>query len=349
MTPRKCDRINIGIVGCGAVAQEHLRALTKMNTLRLVSLCDPDERTVARVANKWKIDHYYTKFSEMLDNEQISLVSILTPPQSHASLALEAITRRVNVLVEKPLTMTTSDADLVLKSLARSSVKLTVNYNWLLSRAMMKALSLVANQEVGDILEIDIKTLHTAGDEMASNEKHWSHKLPGGRFGEMLSHPVYIAQSVLGKNLNVDRILAEKRGNFSWMRYDELHVSLRSNRGIGHIYVSFNAPRPAILVDIFGTAKILKIDVLNQTLIELRHRMISKMDSAIDCLNVSRELFFQTIRNSLAYFLVRRGESALQMAYRSLVHSMTKNQEPIVTPEMAFSTVKIVEEICNEI
>ena len=120
--PEKEIKINIAIVGCGAVAKDHLKTLKKIDSLQLVALCDKNEKVVARMPSEWNINRYYTNFSEMLDNENISILSILTPPQSHAPLTIEAIRHGVNVLVEKPLTIRVSEADLILNSLKGSRV-----------------------------------------------------------------------------------------------------------------------------------------------------------------------------------------------------------------------------------
>lgn len=341
--------MNVALIGCGAMAREHLRVLKNIDTLRLVALCDTNEETVSRVSGQWGVRRYYTNYSEMLEKEGPSIVSILTPPSSHAPLAVEAIERGVNVLVEKPLTMTTKEADLIMKSLATSQAKLIVNYNWLLSRVMTTALSRVRNGMIGEVLGMDVKVLNTKSDAMASDEKHWSHKMLGGRFGEMLSHPVYLAQSVLGNDLKTVTVLPDKRGAYSWMRYDELYALLRGSRGAVQVYASFNAPRPAILVDIYGEKKILKIDILNQTLIQLGPRKLDKKDSALDSLSVSTGLILNTVRNTARYLLSERGAYALGAAYRSLIATIRKNEPLVVTPDLAYNTVKIVEEICNAI
>ena len=156
-------------------------------------------------------------------------------------------------------------------------------------------------------------------------------------------------QSVFGNDTNVTKVLAEKRGSYDWMRYDELHVLLNAEGGggVGRIYASFNAPRPVFQIDIYGTERILNIDLLNGTLIMLGQRTESKIDSALDCLETSRELILQTARNSIAYLRRGRGQEPLQRAYSSLVNSIDGREELKVDAEMAYGTVKIVEDICK--
>jgi len=338
---------SMAIAGCGAIAREHLKALRSIDTLTVVALCDVDQGTVSRTSREWNIGRSYTSYSEMLEKEDLSIVSILTPPQTHASMAIEAIRRGVNVLLEKPLTMTTDEARSILEALKGSHVKLTLNYNALLNKRMIKALALIEESAIGQVLGMEVTMLQPKDDPMTSNAKHWCHRLPGGRFGEMLAHPIYLLQSVLGNSMDLVRVLAEKRGGFDWMPYDELHVLLRADKGIGRIYASFNAPRPAYLINIYGTERILNIDLLNGTLMMLGHRTESKADSAMDSLGISCELLFQTIRNTLVYLRRGRGQEPLQRAYTSLVDSIEGKGELIVNADMAYNTVKIAEEICK--
>jgi len=185
---------------------------------------------------------------------------------------------------------------------------------------------------------------------MASNQSHWSHKLLGGRLGEMIPHPVYAVQSVLQDELSVDTIVAEKRGKYPWMRYDEMKVLLRGrNKGWADIYVSFNASRPVITMDVYGTQKILKIDMINQVLVELGERSLSKMDSGRDLLDQSRVLFLSTVKNAIEYLGAKRMESSLRNLYTSFMESVASGGDPPVTPKMAFETVRVAEEICNRI
>ena len=137
--PRK----NLAIAGCGVQSKEHFRVLTKIDSINLIALCDMNGETASKTAKEWNVKHYYTNFSEMLKGENVSIVSILTPPQAHAAMAIEAIRSGTNVLLEKPFATTTEEAESILRALRENPVKLTLNYNALLSDTMMKALDMV--------------------------------------------------------------------------------------------------------------------------------------------------------------------------------------------------------------
>jgi predicted dehydrogenase len=341
-------KYNVAIVGCGRISQVHLGVLKKLNSVETVAVCDSDEKKAVATSREWKTNHY-SDFTKMLNNEDISILSILTPPSSHAFLAIEAIKQGINVLIEKPLTMTTKEAKLIIDSLKGRKSKMTVVYHWLFSKAMLKSLPL-DKKEVGEIFNVNVEALHAwKNDPMTSDPNHWSHRLLGGRFGEMLPHPVYILQSILGNDLETNKIFVSKRGNIKWMLNDELYVILQSKKGLGSIYVSFNSPRSTIKIDVFGAKKVLRIDLVRQTVIRNGPRTISKFSIAKDSLAVACRLLLSTIVNSLEFSFRGHGEYAISNVYTNFIDSITKDVDPLVTPEMAYNNVRIVEEICNGI
>lgn len=339
-------KTNIAIVGCGVIANTHLRALKKMQNSEVVAVCDLDEKKAIDVAKNWKIRNYYTDFHKLLSNEDISILSILTPPSSHPYLAIEAIKNGINVLIEKPFTLTTIEAESVIKSLKKSTAKMTVVYHWLYGNAMLRSLSLIRSHKIGEILHANIKVVHNAKeDPMASDPDHWCHRLFGGRFGEMLPHPVYVLQSIMGDNLRITKTIVSKRGDIPWLPDDELYSTLEGDNISGSLYVSLNAPRQLITVEVFGTKKILKIDLTRQMLLQLESTPISNFSIGKDTLSEAFRLLLMTGRNTLKYSFRQRGD--VSIAYNMFINSIEKGLDPLVTPEMAHDTVRIVEEICK--
>ncbi len=336
----------MAIAGAGVISRLHMEALRKMPELQITAICDKDEARAISTAKKCNIPHSYTDFSVMLENQNLSLVSILTPPQSHAELCLQAAAHGVNMVVEKPLAPDTKDARLILDALKRSGVRMTVVYHYLFSRAMTSALNLLETGSLGELIGIDVTLLHTPDDPMASDKDHWCHKIPGGRFGEMLPHPVYLLQAFIGSDLHIESVLVDKRGCRAWLPADELHVFARGKNGIGRIYVSFNASRPSELVDIYCTKRILRIDLTSQTIVALGSRETGKLGSARNNLQVAGQLALATAKNAIRFRGSKIGEYAIQKIYASILDSIDGDVEPLVTPLMAYQTVQLTEEIC---
>jgi predicted dehydrogenase len=344
------EKYNVALVGCGVIAQTHLQALKGIDNLKIVAVCDVDKNKAKTTSEEWNIDHYYTDLSKLLDEENISILSILTPPSFHAPIAVEAIKHGVNVLVEKPLTMTTKEAGLIMDALRNSTAKMTVVYHFLFSKAMLEALALIRAQEIGEVIGAEVMMIQNQSlDPMASDPNHWSHKIFGGRLGELLPHPVYVLQSILGNDLETKKVFLSKRGSLSWMPYDELNAVLDNEKGLGTIHVSLNAPRVMETCNVYGTKKVLNIDLLRQMVIQKGSLGTGKFSVAKDSLAEACRLSLLTTRNAFQYSFRKHGAYGVSQVYKMFADSIKNNCEPVVTPEMAYNTVKIVEEICTEI
>jgi predicted dehydrogenase len=103
------DRINIGIIGCGAIAAKHGEALASIPGVRLAAACDTSgERTQGFAAK-----HGCTTcddYRRLLDDPGIEAVIITTPSGLHARMGLDSLDAGKHTLVEKPLALNTSDA-----------------------------------------------------------------------------------------------------------------------------------------------------------------------------------------------------------------------------------------------
>jgi len=339
--------MNVAIVGCGWIAQEHLKIWRKLSGISVIAVCDLNEKAAIRTARAWKIPNYYTDLEKMLNLHEVAIVDICTPPQTHHNLIVKALELSCNVLVEKPMAISSKEAEEVIIAQRKSGKKVGVIHNWLFEPVMIKALSMKRNGRLGQILSAHVHVLQTRKDPMLATKTHWCHSLPGGRFGEVLPHPTYILQSLIG-HLVVKSVMARKVGSYSWVPYDELHVTLEGEEGFGSIYLSFNAPKYAIFVDIYGTKGMVRVNLVEQTILEVKRKSIRRLSKAIESLRQAYQLVASIARSAIlvAFHQWRSGHEAY---IRAFVDSVIHDKEPPVSLEEAYENVRIVEEICNAI
>ena len=118
--------LTIGLVGCGRWGTVHLRTLQDLKStghVQRVVVCDIDADKLARI----QADATYASLNQMLENEQLDGVAIVTPPNTHVDLAQEALMHSLPVLVEKPLAVDHEVANNFLNSLQENTV-LVVGY-----------------------------------------------------------------------------------------------------------------------------------------------------------------------------------------------------------------------------
>lgn len=245
--------MNAAVSGCGFAGQKHIRAWKEIGGAKLVAVHDINEVIAKQISEKRGIE-YYTDFREMLGKEDLQIVSICTPPQSHIPLAIQAITAGVNVLIEKPLSTNSVEArKKLLPILRKTPIRAAVVNNILFSHVIRKARVDLKKGLIGELLAVDIHW-HISSYPPLNSRSHWIHKLPAGILQEPLSHPIYILQDILGDDLSVEEVLISKMGDRGWVPYDELRVTFTSSKRTAHLYMSCNAGgRTAVFISIYGT------------------------------------------------------------------------------------------------
>ena len=100
------DRIRVGVVGAGAIAQvAHLPVLSRLGDAEVVSICDNDLPKARALASRFKIDECYDDIEELLKYSRPEAVAIFTPNHLHEVHAVTALSAGVHVLCERPLAL----------------------------------------------------------------------------------------------------------------------------------------------------------------------------------------------------------------------------------------------------
>lgn len=343
--------LKVGVVGGGHIVKHrHLPVFEKIHDVYVHAICDKEESTAKDVAQRFGIRHYYTSLAKMME-EDLNIVDICTPPQTHVSLAVEAMEAGSHVLVEKPLAMNAKQVDEMYRVSKKEHVKLCVLHQNLFNPAFQKAMHMYRRRVIGDLIEVDVGTFVQKDNYMCKSGDHWCHRLPGGIFFEILPHPIYLLQYFL-KNSKPVSTLAEKIGNYPWMKYDETRVLMEADDGMGLVRASCNSPFHGDAIKIFGTKICLEVDLWGRSIIQHKPRTESPYSVGKNNLVMASQflnLLGTTLSNSLTMAFGGVKVSAHYGFIRRFVNSIQTDGELPVTEEEARENVEIVERICREI
>jgi len=101
--------VNIAIIGCGVIAQYHLRALAKLTTARAVAVCDVRTDVAQKTAAEFKVPRWTANASELFADPGIDAIILALPANLRTPLALEAFKHGKHVLTEKPVAMNAAE------------------------------------------------------------------------------------------------------------------------------------------------------------------------------------------------------------------------------------------------
>jgi len=340
------ESLRVGLVGCGPVTQEaHIPQLVKIRNVEIVATCDKDEELAKTVAKRLDINKYYADSSQLLNNEQLDVIDICTPPNTHTTLCIQAMEAGCHVLVEKPLALTVKEADEMVSAAKRNQVKLCVAHNNLFEPMAMKAESIISQGGIGDLTGIDIECSVAKDKPEMVNKDHWYHRLPGGAFGEVLPHPIYLAMAFLGR-LEPVAVSARKLGSYDWVVADELRVILEGENGTATITSSCNSLRETKALVFFGTKMNLLIDIPNSILFTY-----SGSDLSRPILEDLRRAFQQAsngVRRSLTW-ISGRHHGGHDTLIRRFIESIQNATDSPVTMEDAREVTRVYEKIVAQI
>lgn len=152
-------KVKIAIIGTGWIADSHISGYKSMPDVEVVALADLVPGKAQKFAEKHGLDvdniHFYNSDAELLDAEKdLDGVSICTYNCQHAPCAINALNHGVNVMLEKPFTVTLDEAIEVMKAEKASGKILTIGFQPRMSENMKMIKKIVDSGELGKVYYI---------------------------------------------------------------------------------------------------------------------------------------------------------------------------------------------------
>lgn len=147
-------KVKIGIIGTGWIAGAHMQSYLTMPDVEIVALADLVPGKAEAFAKDFGLEgcHIYLSDEELLANENdLDGVSICTYNCQHAACAIHALNAGVNVMLEKPFTVTLDEAIEVMRAEKASGKILTIGFQPRMSENMQMIKKIVDSGELGKV------------------------------------------------------------------------------------------------------------------------------------------------------------------------------------------------------
>jgi predicted dehydrogenase len=170
------DRVRVGVLGLGAVAQAvHLPLLDRLaDRFRIAAIADLSPSLVDVIGERYRVApaNRFTDLHGLLSSQDIDALMILTSG-SHGDAILAGLDRGVAVFAEKPLAWTLAEADAIAARLAADEQsRLQVGYMKLYDPAVVEALEVAGNEgRVGTIRSIEVRVLHPTSERQLAHAR----------------------------------------------------------------------------------------------------------------------------------------------------------------------------------
>ena len=149
-------KVKIGVIGTGWIAASHIIEYLKMPDVEIVALADLIPGKAEKFAKKYGCEgaRCYLSGHEMLEAEELDGVSVCTYNTQHAPCTIDALEHGVNVMLEKPFTVTLDEAIEIMKAEKKSGKILTIGFQPRLSENMKMIKRIVDSGEIGKVYYI---------------------------------------------------------------------------------------------------------------------------------------------------------------------------------------------------
>lgn len=149
-------KFKIGIIGTGWIAEAHIESYLQMEDCEIVAAADLIPGKAEKFMKKYGVTgvNFYPSHKEMLDNEELDAVSVCTYNMTHAECTIYALNKGVNVLLEKPMCVTTEEAVEIMKAEKASGKLLSIGFQPRGDENMKMIKKIVQSGELGDIYYI---------------------------------------------------------------------------------------------------------------------------------------------------------------------------------------------------
>jgi predicted dehydrogenase len=202
MTSEK-DSVGIGIIGAGFARTTQIPGFRACAGARVVAIASRRRENAERVAREFDIEHVAEDWREVVERTDVDLISIVTPPATHAEMALFALDAGKAVLCEKPMAMNADEADRMRRRAVERGALALIDHELRFIEGRRRMREMLQGGEIGQLRHAK---LLFRSDLCATAERAWNwwsdREAGGGTLGAIGSHAVDAFRWLLGTEVS---------------------------------------------------------------------------------------------------------------------------------------------------
>ncbi len=296
--------VNVGVIGVGAMGENHVRVYHKIEEANLIGVSDVSERALKKIEKKYGAKGY-TDYCELLQNPDIEVVSVCVPTTFHHAVVMEAIKHKKHILVEKPIAFTLTEAEEMIEAAKEAGVILATGHVERFNPAVQKAKELIDDGVIGDIVSAFAKRVGPLPPRIKDV----------GVSIDLAIHDLDIMNYLFEEDIT--QVYGTMNSSFDDSEFEdhaEIMVSF-DNESTGIIEVNWLTPYKRRELELTGTAGIISVDYIQQSI----------------------EVF-----GKFAQDIEIKHEEPLKDELKSFLKSVVEEKEPVITGEDGLKALKMV-------
>lgn len=319
--------INIAIIGVGYWGPNLLRNFNGLSGIGLLYACDMEEANLDKVKRTYPHLRVTKNYLDVITNEKIDAVCIATPLSAHFEIAKKALLNNKHVLVEKPFTSNSEEAEELIQIAKEKGKILMVDHPFIYAGAIDKIKELIDKGELGEVYYFDSERINLGLIRSDANV-----------IWDLAAHDISIVDYLFSqKPISVSAVGSSHVLN---KKEEMAHITLSHQKGlISHIHVSWLSPLKLRKILVGGSKKMILYDDVEPS------DKIRIYDKGVD-IDPKQITPFNPLYRSGDVVIPKINQSEpLRRLTEHFVECAEKNQKPLTDGEAGLRVIKILEAI----
>lgn len=261
--------IRVGVIGCGYWGPNLVRVFNEIEGVKLVSVSDLRAGRREFIKKRFPLVNTPSAYEELIHDVNIDAIVIATPPETHYSIAQEALRAGKHILVEKPLALTSEDAERIIESAYRYGKSVAVGHLFLYAPAVVAIRNLLHKGELGEIYYMS-STRSNLGPPNPRTDVLW----------DLAPHDVSIVLDLMGAP--PDALEAQGGWFTNHERAETVFLTMHFSGGrVAHVHVSWLTPNKTRLLQLVCSRRVVVYDDIQP--MQKVQVYDSGIDNRVDC------------------------------------------------------------------
>ena len=346
--PASERRAGVAVIGCGAIAHEHLAYLRDSKRVRLLAVCDQSAALAGFARDRFGAEACFTDATAMLGDVRPDVVHVLTPPHTHAPLIGLCLSADAHVICEKPMTGTAAETEALLAEAAAKGRWLIESRNYLYNDVVRCLTRAATDGTVGEVIEIDLSLSldFLSGPFGDLNLDGEAVRLPGAAIHDFLPHLAYLFLHLAGHPGEID----EARGfldNLSGNRragLDHLDALIRAGGVRGRLRVAADGHPDLFRIILRGSKGTIESDLFNPYYRFDGAPNVGKR-SSLGLLGLAREMRRSALRNLKDKVLQHGSYHGLPRMLDDVYRALALGEPSPITAAEMIETARLVDRL----
>ncbi len=317
--------VRVAIVGLGYFGPNLLRNFSAQAECAMVYACDLDEGRLADTGRKYPSVKTTPRYEDILEDASIDLVLIATPTTSHFPLAKAALEAGKHVFIEKPMTSTVEEAEMLNKLASTQNKLIFVDHTFVFAPAVQKIREMVQQGELGDLLYFDSSRINLGIIQKDTNVLY-----------DLAIHDLSILGTVI--DLNAIKSVSAHGSNHYGQQEEHVHVHLEGANGFhSHIQVSWLSPVKIRQTIVAGTKAMVIYDDTQPS------EKLRIYDRGIEHDTTKADPFFPKYRSGNVIIPALSNEETLAIEAKHVLRCIQGMETPRVSGQDGLAIVRLLE------